>query len=56
LSARETWVWYLVAAASYIMAGIWQKGLLNWIIGPAWLVVVVVVGPMVWDLLRPSRR
>ena len=54
LSARAAWVWYLVAAVTYVAAGIWQKGLLNWFVGPAWLVSVVVFGPAAWD--RITRR
>jgi hypothetical protein len=45
LSTRKAWAWYAVAAISYIGAGIWHKALLNWIAGPLWLVVVVVIGP-----------
>jgi cyanate permease len=52
LSATETWVWYLIAAVSYIGFGMFHKWLLTWFLGPAWLVGVVVVGPPVWDRLR----
>jgi hypothetical protein len=34
-----------VAAVSYITAGIWNKWLLNWLVGPVWLVAVVCLGP-----------
>ena len=47
LTEREEWFWYIVAAVTYILAGIWQKFLLNWIIGPVWLVAVVCIGPVV---------
>jgi hypothetical protein len=56
LNGREDWFWYLVAAASYITASIFHKGLLNWFVGPLWLVGVVVVGPAVWDRLRRVVR
>lgn len=52
LTGREEWFWYVVAAVTYIGAGIWQKFLLNWFVGPLWLVAVVVVGPALWDRLR----
>ncbi|MBA3606192.1 MAG: hypothetical protein M3487_01430 [Actinomycetota bacterium] len=49
------WGWYLLAAVTYIVAGIWQKGLLNWFVGPLWLVVVVTAGPPLLARVR-SRR
>ncbi len=49
---KEEWFWYLAAAVTYIVCGIWQKFLLNWIIGPLWLVTVVVIGPVVWARIR----
>lgn len=52
LTGKEEWFWYLAAAVSYIVLGIWHKFLLNWFVGPAWLVAVVVIGPAVWDRLR----
>ena len=52
LSGKEEWFWYLAAAISYIVCGIWQKFLLNWFIGPLWLVAFVVIGPAVWDRVR----
>lgn len=45
-------MWYLVAALSYIVAGLAQKGLLNWVVGPLWLVAVVVAGPALVDRIR----
>lgn len=56
LIGREEWFWYLAAAVSYIVLGIFHKFLLNWIVGPLWLVAVVVVGPAVWDRLRGRER
>ncbi len=55
LTGTETWWWYLVAGVSYVIAGVYQKWLLNWIIGPVWLVAVVWVGPPLWDRLRGRR-
>jgi hypothetical protein len=52
LSGRETALWYGLAGVTYVVASIWQKGLLNWIIGPLWLVAFVWLGPMVADLFR----
>ena len=56
LTGREEWFWYVLAAVSYAACGIWQKFLLNWIIGPLWLVAVVVAGPALWDRVRAPRR
>jgi hypothetical protein len=55
LTGKEEWFWYLAAAVSYIVLGIWHKFLLNWFVGPLWLVAVVVIGPTVWDRLRGRR-
>jgi hypothetical protein len=55
LSTREQWVWTLLAAVTYVALSIWHKWLLNWIIGPLWLVVWVSVGPWVLDRLRGRR-
>ncbi len=52
LGARESVVWYLIAGLSYIGFGLLQKGLLNWVVGPLWLVAVVVIGPAVVDRIR----
>jgi hypothetical protein len=56
LTGREEWFWYLLAGISYITMSMFHKGLLNWIIGPLWLVAVVVVGPALWDRLRGFIR
>ncbi len=56
LAGAEEVFWYLFAAVTYVVASIWQKFLLNWIIGPLWLVAVVVIGPAVWDRLRRGSR
>ncbi len=52
LGPVEQWVWYLLAGATYIGLGIWHKWLLNWFVGPAWLVAFVVIGPWLWDQVR----
>lgn len=52
LSRWETVFWYFVAAVSYIAVSLLQKGLLNWVVGPLWLVAVVVFGPAVVDRVR----
>jgi hypothetical protein len=52
LRGAEEWFWYLAAAISYILLGIWHKWLLNWFVGPVWLVAFVVIGPAVWDRVR----
>ena len=52
LGPWETAVWYVVAAVSYICVSLLQKGLLNWVVGPLWLVTVVVAGPALVDRVR----
>ena len=52
LSRREEAGWYLVAAVTYVGASLLEKGLLNWLIGPGWLVAVVTFGPVAVDRLR----
>lgn len=45
--AHELWVLYVVAAVSYTLVAMYEKLLLNWIIGPIWPVLVVWFGPVV---------
>jgi hypothetical protein len=52
LTARETTFWYGIAFFSYVGASVVEKGLLTWLIGPLWLVAVVVWGPMLADRVR----
>jgi energy-converting hydrogenase Eha subunit G len=52
LSGWETAWWYGFAGVTYIAASIVEKGLLNWIIGPLWLVAVVMAGPALVDRVR----
>lgn len=56
LRGAEEWVWYLIAAVSYIVLGIWHKWLLNWFVGPLWLVAIIVVGPWLTDRLGITGR
>ncbi len=56
LTGGEEWVWYLVAAVSYILLGVWHKWLLNWFVGPLWLVTIIVVGPWLTDRLGLTGR
>ena len=44
----------MVAAVTYIGAGLIQKGLLNWFVGPVWVVTVVVGGPWLFDRARQA--
>ena len=52
LSRREEVFWYLFAGITYVCAAIVEKGLLNWLVGPAWLVLVVWWGPELVDRVR----
>ena len=56
LGRVEQAIWYLVAGASYIAVGVYHKWVLNWFVGPAWLVAVVVIGPWLIDKMRPRAR
>jgi hypothetical protein len=49
LSSAESSSWYLFAGVTYVGTAIFHKFLLNWLIGPLWLVVVVALGPLVVD-------
>lgn len=35
---------YVFAAVSYIGVGVLEKSLLNWVVGPLWLLVVLAIG------------
>ena len=52
LGRREEIFWYLFAAVSYIGLGVYHKWLLNWIVGPLWLVATVTIGPAIIDRVR----
>ncbi len=56
LVGAEEWFWYLAAAVSYIVLGIWHKWLLNWFVGPAWLVAFIVIGPWLTDRIGLTGR
>lgn len=56
LDRRETVFWYGLAGVTYVVASIFQKGLLNWFAGPMWLVAVVWLGPLLTDRVRHRRR
>ena len=43
---------YAAAAVSYIGCSIYNKWLLDWIVGPLWLVAWVWGLPALWRLLR----
>lgn len=43
---------YVFAAVSYIVVGMLEKSLLNWVVGPLWLLVVLAIG----DRLLTRRR
>lgn len=62
ISAIEDAFWYVVAAVSYVTLGVSHKWLLNWFVGPVWLVTIVVIGPRLVDRVArwwrrgPGRR
>lgn len=55
LNIRETAFWYGLAGVSYVVLSIYQKFLLNWFVGPLWLVAVVWAGPALVDRFRRRR-
>jgi hypothetical protein len=55
LGRREEAFWYLFAAVSYVGLAIFHKWLLNWIVGPAWLVATVTIGPGIVDRVRRRK-
>jgi energy-converting hydrogenase Eha subunit G len=52
LSRREAALWYGLAGVTYVGASLAEKFLLNWFIGPLWLVAVVGAGPALVDRVR----
>ena len=52
LTGRETAFWYGLAGVTYVGLAMFHKFLLNWIIGPLWLVAIVWFGPALVDLVR----
>ena len=53
---RVELVIYVLAAVSYVGLGMFHKFLLNWIIGPIWLIAWVWLAPIVVDRIRGLRR
>ncbi len=43
---------YLSAAVTYTSLAIYNKWLLNWILGPLWLIAWVWGLPALWNLIR----
>lgn len=56
LSTAESWWWYGIAFVSYVTLAIWHKWLLNWFVGPAWLVAIVWAGPELAGAIRARRH
>lgn len=56
LVGKEEWFWYLAAAISYILFGIWHKWLLNWFVGPVWLIAFIVIGPWLTDRIGLTSK
>jgi hypothetical protein len=56
LTGPETAFWYGLAGVSYVVVSIFHKFLLNWFIGPLWLVAVVWLGPLLVDRARARVR
>lgn len=48
-------VLYVVAATSYVGLGVFHKFLLNWVVGPVWLVSWLWAVPSAIDRVRPAR-
>jgi hypothetical protein len=55
-AGTASWVWYAAAAVSYCGAAIFEKALLNWFVGPLWLVAFIWFGPLVADRVRGRSR
>ena len=43
---------YATAAVTYVSLAIYNKWLLNWVLGPLWLVAWVWGLPALWNLVR----
>ena len=57
LSRRTEIILYALAGVSYVAAGIAVKGLLNWVIGPLWVLAWIETGARVanWRTGRSER-
>jgi hypothetical protein len=47
---------YTLAAVTYVVCGIWAKWLLNWVVGPLWLLAFAWGLPRIRELARGTRR
>ena len=47
---------YVAAGVTYVVAGMYFKFLLNWVIGPVWLVAWIWAAPVLVERLRQDRR
>ncbi|MGH9229018.1 MAG: hypothetical protein ACRD07_09900 [Acidimicrobiales bacterium] len=56
LGVGESVLWYGLAGASYVVLSIFHKWLLNWFIGPLWLVAFVWAGPALVDRAGPRSH
>jgi hypothetical protein len=52
LTGIESALWYGLAGATYVGLSLHHKLLLNWVVGPLWLVAVVWLGPALLDVVR----
>lgn len=52
---RVQLAFYVLAGVSYVALGIFHKWLLNWIIGPIWLVAFVTLVPALIERVRARR-
>lgn len=46
---------YVLAGVTYVVLGMYYKWLLNWVVGPVWLVTWIWAGPLLLDRLRRRR-
>jgi uncharacterized membrane-anchored protein len=46
---------YVLAGTSYVVLGVFHKFLLNWIIGPVWLVAWIWGAPALVERVRQGR-
>lgn len=52
---RTELVLYVLAGTSYVAFGIFHKFLLNWIVGPIWLVAWIWAVPAIIERIRRAR-
>jgi hypothetical protein len=46
---------YVLAGTTYVVLGVFHKFLLNWVIGPIWLVAWIWAVPVLVDRVRGRR-